>query len=96
MASTASGSTASPALSSGRIPISRYSTGCAASASPPRNSVVALANAAPATCSSTAAQRIVLGDDANAKGKSVVTLEGLGSISAPHPVQAAFIKEQVP
>jgi nicotinate dehydrogenase subunit A len=29
-------------------------------------------------------------------GKSVVTLEGLGSISAPHPVQAAFIKEQVP
>jgi len=33
---------------------------------------------------------------ANAAGKSVVTLEGLGSISAPHPVQAAFIKEQVP
>jgi nicotinate dehydrogenase subunit A len=33
---------------------------------------------------------------ANAEGKSVVTLEGLGSISAPHPVQAAFIKEQVP
>ena len=32
----------------------------------------------------------------NAQGKSVVTLEGLGSISAPHPVQAAFIKEQVP
>ena len=29
-------------------------------------------------------------------GKSVVTLEGLGSISAPHPLQAAFIKEQVP
>jgi nicotinate dehydrogenase subunit A len=33
---------------------------------------------------------------ANAMGKSVITLEGLGSISAPHPVQAAFIKEQVP
>ena len=33
---------------------------------------------------------------ANAEGKSIVTLEGLGSISAPHPVQAAFIKEQVP
>jgi nicotinate dehydrogenase subunit A len=33
---------------------------------------------------------------ANAAGMSVVTLEGLGSISAPHPVQAAFIKEQVP
>ena len=30
------------------------------------------------------------------QGKSVVTLEGLGSISAPHPLQAAFIKEQVP
>jgi nicotinate dehydrogenase subunit A len=33
---------------------------------------------------------------ANVQGKSVVTLEGLGSIEAPHPVQAAFIKEQVP
>jgi nicotinate dehydrogenase subunit A len=32
----------------------------------------------------------------NARGKSVTTLEGLGTISAPHPVQAAFIKEQVP
>jgi nicotinate dehydrogenase subunit A len=30
------------------------------------------------------------------QGKSVTTLEGLGSVSAPHPVQAAFIKEQVP
>ena len=28
---------------------------------------------------------------ANAKGKSVVTLEGLGSIAAPHPVQAASL-----
>lgn len=28
------------------------------------------------------------------QGKSVVTPEGLGSLSAPHPVQAAFIKEQ--
>ena len=33
---------------------------------------------------------------ARAQGKTVTTLEGLGSISAPHPVQAAFIKEQVP
>jgi nicotinate dehydrogenase subunit A len=33
---------------------------------------------------------------ASSQGKSVVTLEGLGSMSAPHPVQAAFIKEQVP
>jgi nicotinate dehydrogenase subunit A len=32
----------------------------------------------------------------NVQGKSVVTLEGLGSVDAPHPVQAAFIKEQVP
>lgn len=33
---------------------------------------------------------------AGVKGKSVTTLEGLGSASAPHPIQAAFIKEQVP
>ena len=33
---------------------------------------------------------------ARAQGRSVTTLEGLGSISQPHPVQAAFIKEQVP
>jgi nicotinate dehydrogenase subunit A len=33
---------------------------------------------------------------ADARGKAITTLEGLGSISAPHPVQAAFIKEQVP
>jgi nicotinate dehydrogenase subunit A len=33
---------------------------------------------------------------ATAQGKSVTTAEGLGSIAAPHPVQAAFIKEQVP
>jgi aerobic-type carbon monoxide dehydrogenase small subunit (CoxS/CutS family) len=33
---------------------------------------------------------------ANVQGKSVTTAEGLGSIATPHPVQAAFIKEQVP
>jgi nicotinate dehydrogenase subunit A len=33
---------------------------------------------------------------ASVQGRSVTTLEGLGSISQPHPVQAAFIKEQVP
>jgi nicotinate dehydrogenase subunit A len=33
---------------------------------------------------------------ADVQQKSVTTLEGLGSTSAPHPVQAAFIKEQVP
>jgi nicotinate dehydrogenase subunit A len=33
---------------------------------------------------------------ADVQGKSVVTLEGLGSITAPHRLQAAFIKEQVP
>lgn len=32
----------------------------------------------------------------NAQGKAVTTLEGLGSASTPHPIQAAFIKEQVP
>ena len=33
---------------------------------------------------------------ADVQGKSITTLEGLGSTSAPHPIQAAFIKEQVP
>ena len=33
---------------------------------------------------------------ADTQGKSITTLEGLGSLNAPHPVQAAFIKEQVP
>ena len=33
---------------------------------------------------------------AGVKGKSVTTLEGLGTAGKPHPVQAAFIKEQVP
>jgi nicotinate dehydrogenase subunit A len=30
------------------------------------------------------------------KGKSITTMEGLSTTGAPHPVQAAFIKEQVP
>jgi len=42
------------------------------------------------------ATRSCLETIASSRGKSVVTLEGLGSMSAPHPVQAAFIKEQVP
>jgi len=33
---------------------------------------------------------------ADAQQKSITTLEGLGSTSAMHAVQAAFIKEQVP
>jgi nicotinate dehydrogenase subunit A len=33
---------------------------------------------------------------ADAQGKPIVTLEGLGSPDKPHPLQAAFIKEQVP
>jgi nicotinate dehydrogenase subunit A len=33
---------------------------------------------------------------ADAQGKAVTTLEGIGSASAPHPVQAAFIRHQVP
>ncbi len=33
---------------------------------------------------------------ADVQGKSITTLEGLGSTATPHPVQAAFIKEQVP
>ena len=30
------------------------------------------------------------------QGKSVTTLEGLGTAAKPHPLQSAFIKEQVP
>ena len=33
---------------------------------------------------------------ADAAGHAVTTLEGLGSSASPHPIQAAFIKEQVP
>jgi nicotinate dehydrogenase subunit A len=33
---------------------------------------------------------------ADAQGKAIITLEGLGSASKPHPVQAAFIEHQVP
>jgi aerobic-type carbon monoxide dehydrogenase small subunit (CoxS/CutS family) len=29
-------------------------------------------------------------------GKAVITVEGLGSVTAPHPVQKAFIHHQVP
>jgi nicotinate dehydrogenase subunit A len=33
---------------------------------------------------------------AQAQGKAITTLEGLGSASTPHPLQAAFIEHQVP
>jgi nicotinate dehydrogenase subunit A len=33
---------------------------------------------------------------AAAAGKEITTLEGLGSDTAPHPLQVAFIREQVP
>jgi nicotinate dehydrogenase subunit A len=33
---------------------------------------------------------------ASVAGRSITTLEGLGAMAAPHPLQAAFIKEQVP
>ena len=33
---------------------------------------------------------------ADAQGKAITTLEGLGSVEKPHPLQTAFIKEQVP
>jgi nicotinate dehydrogenase subunit A len=33
---------------------------------------------------------------ASLKNKAVTTLEGLGTVAKPHPLQAAFIKEQVP
>jgi nicotinate dehydrogenase subunit A len=40
--------------------------------------------------------RSCLATMADIEGRSVVTLEGLGTMAAPHPVQAAFIEEQVP
>jgi len=33
---------------------------------------------------------------ANAQGRAITTLEGLGSTSKPHPIQTAFIDAQVP
>ena len=33
---------------------------------------------------------------ASVKNKAITTLEGLGTVAKPHPLQAAFIKEQVP
>src|SRR5436190_10159436 len=33
---------------------------------------------------------------ADAQDKTIVTLEGLGSAAKPHPLQVAFINEQVP
>jgi nicotinate dehydrogenase subunit A len=33
---------------------------------------------------------------ADAQGKMITTLEGLGSAATPHPLQTAFINEQVP
>lgn len=33
---------------------------------------------------------------AHARGKAITTLEGLGSAAKPHPIQTAFIDEQVP
>jgi nicotinate dehydrogenase subunit A len=42
------------------------------------------------------AQRSCMMTVAAVQGRSVTTLEGLGSAATPHPIQAAFIKEQVP
>jgi len=42
------------------------------------------------------AQRSCSTSIAAVQGKSVTTLEGLGSAQQPHPIQQAFIKEQVP
>src|SRR4051795_726407 len=33
---------------------------------------------------------------ADAQGKAITTLEGLGTAARPHPLQAAFIEHQVP
>jgi len=43
-----------------------------------------------------AATRSCLTRVAEAQNKTITTLEGLGSPANPHPLQAAFINEQVP
>ena len=52
-------------------------------------------NAAPAPCSSTAAEQrsCVLPVSVAAKGR-ITTIEGLGTVERPHPLQRAFIEEQ--
>ena len=42
------------------------------------------------------AARSCLTSAADVQGSAITTLEGLGSPAKPHPVQAAFIKAQVP
>jgi nicotinate dehydrogenase subunit A len=42
------------------------------------------------------AARSCLTTAADVKGSAITTLEGLGSPEKPHPIQAAFIKAQVP
>jgi nicotinate dehydrogenase subunit A len=42
------------------------------------------------------AKRSCMTPIASVQGKSVTTLEGLGTAAKPHPLQAAFIKAQVP
>jgi nicotinate dehydrogenase subunit A len=42
------------------------------------------------------AMRSCLTPISSLQGKAVTTLEGLGTAAKPHPLQSAFIKEQVP
>jgi nicotinate dehydrogenase subunit A len=42
------------------------------------------------------AVRSCLTPTSDAAGKEIRTIEGLGTVDKPHPVQAAFIEEQVP
>ena len=42
------------------------------------------------------ARRSCMTTIADTKDKSVTTLEGLGTVAKPHPIQAAFIAEQAP
>jgi nicotinate dehydrogenase subunit A len=43
-----------------------------------------------------AAERSCQRTIAGAAGRKITTLEGLGSVATPHPLQAAFVAEQVP
>src|SRR5262249_22570542 len=74
----------------------RCSMPCATtSGSTTRTSAAGSRNAAPARCISTASRSCVTPVSAVSNGK-VVTLAGLGTPEKPHPIQKAYVEEQVP
>ncbi len=53
-------------------------------------------NAAPAPCISTASRSAPVSRLSAVGGGKVVTLAGLGTPEHPHPLQAAYVEEEVP